>query len=149
MLRPLVEWLISDVVVQAMYHRPYVFGDRKRVSIHPTANVNNALFNTASGEITVEEYAFFGHGVRLITGTHDYTRLGEERQRAIPLTGHDIVVRAGAWIGSGATVLGPCTIGEHAVVAAHALVNRDVPSFTIVGGAPARPLRTIDIDSHA
>jgi acetyltransferase-like isoleucine patch superfamily enzyme len=143
-LRPLLEWLLREIVEDTVHRRPYIYGDPGRVAIHPTANVNNALLNTASGRIVVEEHAFFGHGVRVLTGTHEVTRFGADRQQTIPESGRDVIVRTGAWVGSGSTVLGPCVIGEHAVVAAHSLVNRDVPAFTIVGGVPAKPLRTID-----
>src|ERR671911_1268722 len=65
-------------------YRYLVHGDRARLRIHPTAVVNNALFNLGSGDITVGEYAFFGHNVSVLTGTHDITKFGRERMFAIP-----------------------------------------------------------------
>ena len=105
--------------------------------------VNDALFNLSSGEITVEEYAFFGHGVAILTGTHDITVFDRERQVGVPKRGRDVVIGRGAWISTNALVLGPCRIGEHAVVAAGSLVRADVPPYTVVGGVPARVLSTI------
>lgn len=121
-------------------HDALVFGDRARLSIAPTAIVNNALFNTVSGRIVIGEYTFFGHNVCVLTGDHDVASLGEQRQKAIPTEGHDIVIEAGAWVASNATILGPCVVGEHAVVAAGAVVVSDVPAFSIVGGVPARTM---------
>jgi acetyltransferase-like isoleucine patch superfamily enzyme len=115
-----------------------IFGDLDRVRIDPSATVNDALFNSVSGAITVERDAFFGHGVSLLTGTHDTAKVGVERQRAIPRDGRDIVVGEGAWIASNATVLGPCRIGAHAVIAAGALVVDDVPPNAVAAGVPAR-----------
>lgn len=124
---------------EARLHDPLVFGDAARLTLGDATVVNDALFNLSSGTITVGEGAFFGHRVSLLTGTHDLTRTGVERQRAIPLDGRDIVVGPGAWIGSNATVLGPCTIGRDAVVAAGAVVTMDeVPPAAIVAGVPAR-----------
>jgi acetyltransferase-like isoleucine patch superfamily enzyme len=120
-----------------------VHGDRSRLHVHPTAVVNNALFNVGSGDITVGEYAFFGHNVSVLTGTHDITRFGRERQLAIPRSGRDIVIEAGAWVASNAMVLGPCTIGANAVVGGGSLVIGDVAPYTIVAGVPAKVLRTI------
>jgi acetyltransferase-like isoleucine patch superfamily enzyme len=120
-----------------------VHGDRARLHVHPTAVVNNALFNVGSGDITVGEYAFFGHNVCVLTGTHDITRFGRERQLAIPRTGRDIVIGEGAWVASNALVLGPCVIGAHAVVGGGSLVLGDVEPYTVVAGSPARVLRTI------
>jgi acetyltransferase-like isoleucine patch superfamily enzyme len=116
----------------------FVFGDPERVEIGPGVVLNDALLNVSSGRITIGEYAFFGHGVSLLTGTHDIGRTGLDRQRAIPAEGRDIDVGRGAWISSNATVLGPCSIGDDAVVAAGAVVTQDVPPGAIVAGVPAK-----------
>jgi acetyltransferase-like isoleucine patch superfamily enzyme len=120
-----------------------VFGDLGRLEIHPTAVVNNALFNTESGRIVVGEWAFFGFRVMVLTGTHDISKRGEARQSAVPSQARDIVIESGAWVASGAIILGPCTIGESAVVAAGAVVTGDVPPLVVVGGVPARVIRDV------
>lgn len=117
--------------------RSRVFGDPGRLRVDPSAVVNDALFNLSSGTVTVGRDAFFGHGVALITGTHDVTRFGADRQRSAPGAGRDIVVGDGVWLASGATVVGPCRIGEHSVVGAGSLVLDDVEPFTFVAGSPA------------
>lgn len=122
---------------------PRVYGDARRLHVHPSAVVNDALFNLSSGEITVAEWAFFGHGVAVLTGTHDVTALDRERQVAVPRSGRDVVIGRGAWVSTNAVVLGPCRIGEHAVVAAGSVVRDDVPPYAVVGGVPARVLSTI------
>jgi hypothetical protein len=94
--------------------RPLIYGDPARLRVHPTAIVNNALFNLSSGDVTVARYAFFGHNVAILTGTHDIATFGAERQVAVPRTGNDVVVGEGAWLSSFAIVVGPCTIGAHA-----------------------------------
>ena len=52
------------------------------------------------------------------------------------------VIRRGAYIGTGATILGGVEVGEYATVGAAALVTRDVPAYTTVGGVPARVIKT-------
>jgi acetyltransferase-like isoleucine patch superfamily enzyme len=141
---PELEAFVKDVIL----NRPLVFGLRDRLEISPSAIVNNATFNLSSGDIRVEDYAFFGHEVKLLTGTHDVTRQDLERQSFIPSEGRDITVKRGAWICTGSMILGPCTIGEHAVVAAGSVVNRDVPPFALVGGVPARVIRMLDGKTH-
>jgi acetyltransferase-like isoleucine patch superfamily enzyme len=123
--------------------RPLVYGDPARLHIASTAVVNNALFNLSSGEITVGEYAFFGHNVSILTGTHDFTKFGAERQVAVPKSGRDVVIEEGAWVSSNAIVVAPCRIGAHAVVGVGSLVLGDVEPYTVVAGSPARVLRTI------
>ena len=143
---PLAEHLASAPHIPAndllMYE--LVYGDRAKLHIHPTAVINNALFNLSSGEITVEEFAFFGHSVSVLTGTHDITTFGPERQVAVPKSGRDIVIGRGVWVSSGAMVLGPCRLGEHSVVAAASVVTGDVPPYTVMAGTPARAVRTLE-----
>jgi acetyltransferase-like isoleucine patch superfamily enzyme len=141
-----VEARLAPLVAEAVQHAlwsPRVYGDERKLHLHPTAVVNDALFNLSSGEITVEEYAFFGHGVSILTGTHDITLFDRERQVGVPKSGRDVVIGRGAWVSTNALVLGPCRIGEHAVVAAGSLVRADVPPYAVVGGVPARVLSTI------
>jgi acetyltransferase-like isoleucine patch superfamily enzyme len=128
-------------VRQAVLENPAIAGgDWDRVFIAVGAVVNDALFNVSSGTIRVEVNAFFGHGVSLLTGVHDVHALGAARATKVPAAGRNIVIAEGAWVASNATVLGPCRIGRHAVVAAGAVVIDDVADFTIVGGIPARPI---------
>lgn len=124
-------------------HQPLIYGDAIRLHIHPTAVVNNALFNLSSGDITVGQHAFFGHNVAILTGTHDFTKFGAERQVAVPKTGRDVVIGEGAWLASFAIVVGPCSIGAHAVVGVGSLVLDEIAPYTVVAGSPATVRRTI------
>jgi acetyltransferase-like isoleucine patch superfamily enzyme len=125
-------------------YRYQVHGALERLHIDPTAIVNNALFNVSGGEITIGEYAFFGHEVAVLTGTHDITKFGRERQTTYPRSGRDVVIEEGVWVASHALVLGPVRIGAHAVVGAGALVLEDVPPYTVVAGRPAKVIKKID-----
>lgn len=126
-----------------------VFGDPSRLHIHPSAKVNNALFNLSSGEVTIGEHTFFGHTVSVLTGTHDVERFGAERQDAIPSEGRDVHIGQGVWVASNATVVGPCRIGDHAVIGVGSLVLADVEAYNIVAGSPAKVIRVIDHDEDA
>ena len=123
---------------------PLVWGPPERVHVADTAVVNDALLNTVSGSITIEPGAFFGHRVSVLTGTHDISRRGLDRQLAVPSEGCDVHVEQGDWVGSGVILIGPCRIGAHAVVAAGAVVTGDVAPETVVAGVPARLLRSLE-----
>lgn len=125
-------------------YRYRVHGRLERLHIDPTAIVNNALFNASGGEISIGEYAFFGHEVAVLTGTHDITKFGRERQTTFPRSGRDVVIEEGVWVASHAMVLGPVRIGKHAVVAAGSLVLEDVAPYTVVAGRPAKVMKKID-----
>ena len=124
--------------------RMLVHGDRSRLHIAPTATVNNALFNLSAGDVTVRDHAFFGHNVSVLTGTHDVNKFGAERKKAHPREGRDVVIGEGVWVASNATIVGPCTIGEHAVIGACSLVQGDVEPYTVVAGVPAKEVKRID-----
>jgi acetyltransferase-like isoleucine patch superfamily enzyme len=138
-----VDELVREALDEELY-RYRVHGDPRRLHIDPTAVINNALFNLSGGEVTVGRHAFFGHDVHVLTGTHDIDKFGRERQTAIQRSGRDVVIGEGAWLASSVLVLGPCRIGEHAVVAAGSLVTRDVAPYTVVAGPPATVVRTIE-----
>ena len=121
-----------------------LYGTEERLEIDETAVVNNATFNTISGDIKIGEYVFFGLNVSVLTGTHDYNKFGSERQMAVPAFEKDVIIKEGAWLASNVTVIGPCIIGEHSVVAAGSLVNKDVPPYTIVAGIPAKVIKKIN-----
>jgi acetyltransferase-like isoleucine patch superfamily enzyme len=97
--------------------------------------------------VEIEDFAFIGHGVMFINDSYPRatTPSGElqtERDWKVERT----LVRKGASIGSGATILANLEIGEHAIVGAGSVVTRDVPPRTIVAGNPARVLRTLSVD---
>ncbi len=95
--------------------------------------------------VTIEDDVFVGHGV---TFTNDrYPRAVAENgalQTEEDWLCEPTVVKRGASIGSGATLLCGVTVGENAVVGAGSVVTRDVPANTIVAGNPARVLRSLN-----
>ena len=90
------------------------------------------------GGITIEDGALIGPNVSLITENH--SEIPELRQHVY---GRPLLIKRKAWLGAGVTVLPGVTIGENAIVAAGAVVSKDVPDNTIVGGVPARVIRKI------
>jgi acetyltransferase-like isoleucine patch superfamily enzyme len=90
------------------------------------------------GGITIEDNVLIAPKVSLLSEGHPLSPL--DRQSLVP--GH-ILIKTNAWIGAGATILPGVTIGENAVVAAGAVVSKDVPANTIVGGVPAKTMKTI------
>ena len=136
--------LIGRVAQFATREYPYVArGEATRIKVGSDVVLNNAVLNSWGGDITIGSGVFCGHNVLLLAGKHDYRELGVQRQHAIPRVGHDITIGEGAWLASNVTVLGPCTIGEHAVIAAGAVVTSDVPAFSVAAGIPARVIKQV------
>ena len=96
--------------------------------------------------VTIEDQVFIGHGVMFINDSYPRaTTAAGDLQTAADWKVEHTVVKKGASIGSGATVLCNVTIGERAIVGAGSVVTRDVPADTIVVGNPARVLRAIGV----
>lgn len=94
--------------------------------------------------VTIEDHVFIGHGVMFINDSYPRaTTATGELQTAGDWKVEHTVVKKGASIGSGATVLSNVTIGERAIVGAGAVVTHDVLPDTIVAGNPARVLRSV------
>ncbi len=90
------------------------------------------------GGITIEDDVLIGPKVCLTTEGHPIDP--QERKKLLV---KPIVIKRNAWIGVGVTVLAGVTIGENSVVAAGAVVTKDVPANTVVGGVPAKVIKTI------
>ena len=94
--------------------------------------------------VTIEDDVFVGHGVAFINDTYPRATVeGGGLQTEADWVVEPTVVKRGASIGSGATILSKVTIGERAIVGAGSVVTRDVPPDTIVAGNPARALRRV------
>lgn len=103
----------------------------KRVFIN-----SNALF-MGRGGITIEDDVLIAANVSLISNNHDLY------QREV-LVCKPVVVKQGAWIGAGATILPGVTVGKYAVVGAASVVTHNVPDYAVVVGSPARVVQTLD-----
>ena len=82
--------------------------------------------------------SLIGHNVVLATINHDLLPSQKRKNHYAPIT-----IGSNVWIGSNAVILPGVTIGEWAVVAAGAVVTKDVPPYTVVGGTPARIIKQV------
>ena len=118
---------------------PFYTDFGKNITIGDNVFINAGCKFQDQGGIVIGDGALIGHNVVLATLNHDLAP--EKRQQLHPAP---IRIGRGVWIGANATVTAGVSIGDNAVVAAGAVVNRDVPENTIVGGVPARIIKTID-----
>jgi acetyltransferase-like isoleucine patch superfamily enzyme len=94
--------------------------------------------------VTIEDHVFVGHGVVFINDSYPRaTTATGELQTAHDWKVESTLVKQGASIGSGTTILSNVTIGERAIVGAGSVVTHDVPAGAIVAGNPARVLRSV------
>lgn len=117
---------------------PFYTDFGKNITIGDNVFINAGCKFQDQGGIVIEEGALIGHGVILATLDHDM--MPEKRQQLHPAPIH---IGKRVWVGAGAVITKGVTIGDDAVVAAGAVVNKDVPPETIVGGVPAKVIKSI------
>ena len=129
--------LIGQKVDETFFLIPPFYSDfGENIQIGKNVFVNHACTFMDRGGITIEDNVLIGPKVNLITTNHPSNPL--ERKATIS---NPILIKKGAWIGVGATILPGVTIGENAIVAAGAVVSKDVPNDVIVGGIPAKVIK--------
>lgn len=101
--------------------------------------INSCCQFQDQGGIFIGDDCLIGHSVILATLNHHFAP--EQRQN---LSHAPIRIGRGVWVGARVTVLAGVTVGDYAILAAGAVVTKDVPARTIVGGVPARVLRRLD-----
>lgn len=95
--------------------------------------------------VNIEDEVFIGHSVTFINDTYPRATTRDGRMQSdADWTVEPTVVKKGASIGSGATILANVTIGESAIIGAGSIVTRDVPPGTIVAGNPAKVIRSVN-----
>jgi acetyltransferase-like isoleucine patch superfamily enzyme len=94
--------------------------------------------------VTIEDNVFIGHGVMFINDIYPRATANGQLQTEADWKVERTVIRKGASIGTGATILANVTIGENAIVGAGSVVTKDVPANCIVAGNPARVFRKIE-----
>jgi acetyltransferase-like isoleucine patch superfamily enzyme len=118
-----------------------IFNGHKNIFLGSHIYLVDTLINAGDneGRVTIEDFVFFGHGVKVLARGHDYTL--QNRDRQLSITEKPIFIGEGAWIGSGAIILAGVSIGKDAVIGAGAVVTKDVPPHAIVAGNPAKLIR--------
>jgi acetyltransferase-like isoleucine patch superfamily enzyme len=97
--------------------------------------------------VTIEDNVFVGHGVVFVNDSYPRATTDGALQTEADWKVEKTLVKKGASIGSGATILADLTIGENAIVGAGSVVTKDVPANSIVAGNPAKVLRYIETAS--
>lgn len=107
-----------------------IIGDYTRIGIH----------NTIIGPVIIGNHVNLAQGIIVTALNHNYSdttkRIDEQGVSTMP-----VVIGDDVWIGANAIVLPGVTIGSHVVIAAGAVVTKDVPDYTLVAGVPAKVIK--------
>jgi acetyltransferase-like isoleucine patch superfamily enzyme len=118
---------------------PFYTDFGKNIRVGKEVFINHCCEFMDRGGITLEDKVLIGPKVNLITINHPV----EPSQRRSTFCA-PILIKRNAWIGVGASVMPGVTIGENAIVAANAVVTKNVAANTIVGGIPAQVIKTFE-----
>jgi len=144
-IRLLFSQLIGKAVDESFSLIPPFYtagGDEIRVGRNVFINQNCTFYDL--GGLTIGDDVMIGPNVSLITAGHPL----EPSRRRAAVIGRPIVIERNVWIAAGATIIGGVTVGENAVVAAGSVVTKDVSPNTLVGGNPARAIRSVGGDAE-
>ena len=120
---------------------PFYTNFGKHITLGKNVFINHGCTFLDLGGITIEDEVQIGPKVNLITENHP---LDPSDRKSLDLG--SIFVRRNAWLGAACTILPSVTIGENSVVAAGAVVTKNVPDNTVVAGIPAKVVRRLDAD---
>lgn len=116
---------------------------QKNASIGKNCKISSHTFICEG--VTIEDDVFIGHGVTFVNDSYPRaTAEGGRMQTEADWKVEKTLIKKGASVGSGATILANLVIGERAIVGAGAVVTKDVPAGAIVAGSPARFFRSVD-----
>ena len=125
---------LSDVRILT----PFICDFGNRVKFGKGVFLNHSAILSASGGIEFEDGVMVAPGVRIATINHDMNN------RHTIYTYGKVTIKKNAWLGMNVTICPGVTIGKYAVVAAGAVITKDVPDYAVVGGVPAKVIRMQD-----
>ena len=138
-VRELLAHLTGRAVDESVTVFPPLYADfGKNIVLGRRVFINAGCTFQDQGGVTIGDDSLIGHNVVFATLNHDLDPARRADMHPAP-----IVVGRNVWIGSNATVLPGVSIGDNAVVAAAAVVTKDVPAGTVVVGSPARVVRSL------
>lgn len=114
---------------------PFICDFGNRVKFGENVFINHSAILSASGGIEFEDGVMVAPGVRIATINHDMN------ERHTIYTYGKVTIKKNAWIGMNVTICPGVTVGKYAVVAAGAVVTKNVPDYAVVGGVPAKIIR--------
>lgn len=137
---------ISRLVGGGVIAYPFDIRGGQNISLPKSSSIGGgACLYTTRAKIIFGEQVISGPGLTIITGDHQYCpgRYLKSITDAekLPEYDSDVVIGDDVWLGANVTILKGVHIGRSAIIAAGAVVNRDVPEFAIAGGVPAKVIK--------
>ena len=133
------ELLDGNIGENSTITTPFAGAAFNNMNIGDNVFINSNCLAMARGGIIIEDNVMIAGNVQLLSNNHD------EYERQVLLC-EKIIIKKGAWIGAGASILPGVTVGKYAIVGAGAIVTKDVPDYSVVVGTPAKVVKKLDKD---
>ncbi|NUB27728.1 acyltransferase [Azospirillum brasilense] len=132
-----------------VYAREFSIGDnswiahgaiiRESVKIGQSSSIN--AYCHIAGNVSIGSYVMIASMVSIYGFNHGHERI-DVPMRLQPITAKGVIIEDDVWIGANAVILDGCRIGAHSIVSAGAIVTKSFPSYSVIGGNPARIIKT-------
>ena len=144
----MIRYLLLSKLVKSCGHnveikRHVYLSDLKKIEFGNNVSIHEMCYLNGCGGITIGDDVSIAHGTSILSTNHLWDNL------SVPIKYNDVekkhvVINNDVWIGCGARIMAGVTIGRRSVIAAGAVVTKDVENGTVVGGCPAKIIKRIE-----
>ncbi|WP_263649783.1 acyltransferase [Rasiella rasia] len=125
---------------QSKFENGVYISDAKNLKIGTHVRVNEHVF--LQGKISIGNYVMIAPNVAIYTNSHEFADLETPMVLQGDTETNAVVIENNAWLGRNVVVLPGITVGEGSIVGANSVVTKNVAPFTVVGGVPAKLIKT-------
>ncbi len=119
------------------------------ISIGKSVTIGNRFSALSAAPITIGDNCLLASDILITSENHGIDPETHPSYADNPLDAAPVSIGKGCWIGEKAVILPGVTLGDKCIVAAGAVVNKSFPAFTMIGGVPARALKSFDPETHS
>lgn len=101
----------------------------------------NTIVEGFNAKVTIGDHVSFAQNINLMSGSGP--NASEKMQKVFPILKGEVTLGDHTWIGASAVIMPSVTLGKYCVVAANSFVNKSFPDYSVIGGTPARLIRTL------
>lgn len=140
------EILDGAVIAPLRSHRGKVFPSNIEIGNNVHIGANDRI--ASAYHVKIEDDVLFAAFVHITDHSHEYYHVGTPILEQGIISKGEVTIKRGAWLAFGCHVLSGVTIGEGAVVAANAVVTKDVPAYSVVAGNPAKMVKRYNMETR-
>lgn len=139
----ILQELLGSVDIKTVIEPPFYCDDGENIFLGKNFYANFNLIILDAARVTIGDNVVIGPNVTIAAADHPIHPSSRTDGHSFPIIFAPVTIGNDVWIGAGVTILKGVTIGDGAVIGAHSLVTKDIPSMVVAAGTPCRVLREI------